>query len=164
MVNLGGYPVEDNLYLSLPGDDRLSGSPRLRKCVIEEGRGVCLLAGALDSGSSKVRSSVFAGSNPVLPSGPRAPPSHLITDGSRAQDTGVDTIKSRAGNSGRGFHSGTPDHHVTVRGRVLGHPGAQAHWIVERFVDNGTSNRVFYWALGGVAICVGLILLQVVPG
>ena len=37
------------------------------------------------------------------------------------------------------------------------------HWAADRYLNRGTSDEVFYWALGGVAVSVSLVLLQFVP-
>lgn len=37
------------------------------------------------------------------------------------------------------------------------------YWVAERYLNGATSDQVFYWALGGVAVCVALVLLQIMP-
>ena len=37
------------------------------------------------------------------------------------------------------------------------------HWAADRYLNHGTSDEVFYWALGGVAVSVSLVLLQFMP-
>ena len=58
---------------------------------------------------------------------------------------------------------GTPPILILVAAALLVTLALGIHWAADRYLNHGASDEVFYWALGGVAVSVALVLLQFMP-